>query len=1149
MSPHPYTEDQLVEQPAIALLAELGWTTVNGLDEVLGLEGTFGRETRSEVFLGAQLRAALVRLNPDVPPEGITAAIDQLIADRSAMSLAAANREVYFLLKEGVPVSVPDPERGGQRTLRLRVIDWQNVANNDFLCVSQFTITGSLYTCRLDLVGFVNGLPLMVIELKKPGVPAKQAFDENSTSYKHEQNGVPPLFWYNAFVIASNGTESRVGSLTADWERFFEWKRVEREDEPRRVSLEVMLRGVAEPRRLLDLLENFAIFSEHKTGYVKILAQNHQFLGVNNAIASMLQARRAGHGRAGVFWQTQGSGKSLSMVFFAQKVLRRVPGNWTFVVTDRTELDDQIARTFKETGAVSEADSKSCHAGTGAHLGQLLTENHRYVFTLIHKFQTPELLSIARDIVQHFLGRGFQGKAMVVSIDKATALRMHDKVQGYWKDERSRVEKELAKAESYDSRADLGDVAELRERLHVLTTTDMALVVSPAQNEIEQMRRLGLDIAPHRKRMNEEALDDKFKDPDDPLRLVFVCAMWLTLTRVLTDEQQRHVREQLTEEELTVFDLLTRPGPELTTEERDEVKKVARHLLEQVRAALVLNWRLKAQARARVKLVIEDTLDEGRVTPGARMVILIVALVTACGLSFVLTGTLVPNSAADALIFQSTLLFVVLGSAVLEHKFTRPADSVVNGLIGMISLITVANIAPPRAWWAVFGYCAAVFLMALICSVASTGPSIADWRRRIATATYRPAVVFGKARLLYSVVFLFAVVTFYGVQDTRTATLIVFWGLFLALWPLGVPEMLSAFQVRKSGPSPIGRAVRFDSPNLVRVELDPAQARTADNPALLQAADGKQQIVVPLYAQLRGEHLLATGLCVPASSPQGGALTPGHVYPLASLGSDSVAEKLGGKGTSALIGFVIEDSSIGQIRFETWRQDLCRDGLVVWCSVAGQRVFYQITEGATHEEVLEGDRHGFQYAVAGQLGAIDNAAGFVRNPWVPLMNTPVFWDSDIAESPSVQKGDFVYGTLPGTKVPIAGPFVEAMDHHTAILGVTGTGKTELAFDLMRHALTNVCKVICIDLTDRYRERIDDLKPVDLSISAALADDLGKKLFDAETGAYGAGQEKKALKSFADKLRTDVAGQLKTFLVSKNTRFRPTPPNGDLRKPQ
>ncbi len=219
---------------------------------------------------------------------------------------------------------------------------------------------------------------------------------------------------------------------------------------------------------------------------------------------------------------------------------------------------------------------------------------------------------------------------------------------------------------------------------------------------------------------------------------------------------------------------------------------------------------------------MSESTEPARVTAGARMIILIGSLVIACGLSLALTGTIIPTSAAEALIFQSTLLFVVLGSAVIEHKFTRPADSVVNGLMGMVSLITVVPIAPQKAWWAVFGYCAAVFLLALVCSVASTEPTISGWRRRVAAATYRPAVVFGRARVLYTVVFLFALFAFYGVQDLRTAVLVVFWGLFLALWPLGVPEMLSAFQIRKGGPSSIGRAIRFDSPNLVRVELHPA---------------------------------------------------------------------------------------------------------------------------------------------------------------------------------------------------------------------------------------------------------------------------------------------------------------------------------------
>ena len=295
---HAYTEDQLVEQPAICLFAELGWQTVSALEETFGSGGMLGRETKGEVVLVPRLRAALERLNPTQPPEAIAAAVDELTRDRSAMSLEAANREVYRLLKDGIRVSVPDRERGGQKTERVQVMDWEHPANNDFLAVRQISFAGPLYTCRPDTVGFVNGLPLVFLEFKKPGVPARAAFDDNLTSYKHPQNGIPTLFAYNALLIASNGTDSSVGSLTADWDRFFEWKRIEREDEPRRVSLEVMIRGACEPARLLDLVENFTLFSEHKAGLVKVLGQNHQYLGVNNAIASMLEPRKRGHGCA-----------------------------------------------------------------------------------------------------------------------------------------------------------------------------------------------------------------------------------------------------------------------------------------------------------------------------------------------------------------------------------------------------------------------------------------------------------------------------------------------------------------------------------------------------------------------------------------------------------------------------------------------------------------------------------------------------------------------------------------------------------------------------------------------------------------------------------------------------------------------------------
>ena len=658
MSPPIDSEYELVELSAMEIFHSLGWNIASGKDETFGASGSLGRKDPREVVLVPRLRAALIKLNPQIPATAIDIAVDELTRDRGTKSMVNANQEIHILLRNGMQVDLPDPEHGGKKPYQLRLVDWERPQENDVLAVNQFRVHGVLYNCVPDIVGFVNGLPWVVVELKKPGVPAQRGFDDNLTSYKHPENGVPHLFLYNAFLITSNGTESKVGTITADWERFSEWKRIEREDEPRRVSLEVMLRGICERERLFDLVENFMLFSQHKAGTIKAMAQNHQFLGVNNAITASMVAHARGSHQGGVFWHTQGSGKSFSMVFYAQKVLRKIPGNWTFVViTDRDDLDDQISGTFKAVGAVSEAESKECQATSGRHLRDLLRGNHRYVFTLIHKFQTPEVLNerrdiivltdeahrsqydtlamnmrsalpnalflaftgtpllageertrevfgdyvsiydyqqsaedgatvplfyenrtpelrldnpdlndqiyelieeaeldevaekklerelgkqyhlitrgdrlntVARDIVQHFLGRGFQGKAMVVSIDKVTALKMYDKVQRYWQEDLKRTRKGIKEELDRQLGQESTRLNELRQRLEILETTDMAVIVSAAQNEVEAMRKEGLDITPHRRRMVEEEMDEKFKDPKDPFRIVFVCAMWLT---------------------------------------------------------------------------------------------------------------------------------------------------------------------------------------------------------------------------------------------------------------------------------------------------------------------------------------------------------------------------------------------------------------------------------------------------------------------------------------------------------------------------------------------------------------------------------------------------------------------------------------------
>lgn len=649
-----YGELALVEMPAIDLLTSLGWSFKNLYTEAFGELGSEGRESESQVILTRRLRTALEALNPGLPADAYAQAIEQLVQDRSKQIAVNANREVYRLLKDGVKVKVPD-EHGGHSVETLRVIDWATPANNEYFLASQMWVAGDMYRRRCDLLGFVNGLPLVFIELKKPAVPLKSAFDDNLRDYRGQS--VPQLFHPNAFILLSNGSDTKVGTLTSGWEHFFDWKRVADEDEAGKVSLERALRGLLDPARLLDYVENFTVFEEGKGGLIKKVAKNHQLLGVNKSIARLVELReteKTERKRLGVFWHTQGSGKSLSMVFFTQKVLRRVLGSCTFViVTDREELDDQISKTFKATGATAREDVR---ATSGEHLKELLRGNERYIFTLIQKFRTepgqpypmlsdrsdvivitdeahrsqydifalnmrnalpnagfigftgtplikgeeertrevfgdyvsvydfarsiedgatvplyyenriPEvqltnqelnrdlealleaaeldedqekklerefgreyhvitredrLEAIAKDIVAHFTGRGYRGKAMMVCIDKATAVRMYDKVRAHWQAEVARLKTALVPAQGDDRER-------LIARIHLMETTDMAVVVSQGQNEVEDLKAKGLDIVPHRQRMLKEALDEKFKDPASELRLVFVCAMWIT---------------------------------------------------------------------------------------------------------------------------------------------------------------------------------------------------------------------------------------------------------------------------------------------------------------------------------------------------------------------------------------------------------------------------------------------------------------------------------------------------------------------------------------------------------------------------------------------------------------------------------------------
>ena len=648
---YDYSENVLVQDSAAALLHdELGWEVVYAYNqEVLGENGTLGRKTYREIILWRYFRQALKRLNPWISDTQLEEACKALSFHLSSSSLLQINEEKYGLIRDGIPVSVKKPD-GKTDTRRAMVIDFAHPANNHFLAVKELKIHGDLYRRRTDIVGFVNGLPLLFIELKRSDVDVKNAYTDNYTDYL---DTIPHLFYYNAFLMLSNGLEAKVGTLGSKYEFFHEWKRLEEADEGS-VALETMLRGICRKENFLDLFENFILYDHSDGRTVKILARNHQYLGVNAAVQAWKE-RKLRDGKLGVFWHTQGSGKSYSMLFLAQKIRRKFEGSPTIVVlTDREELNKQICGTFEACGLLGKTEGKQFMPSSGKRLIEMLRGNPSFVFTLIQKFNSPDvepicpdhdilimsdeahrsqygifadnlarllptasrigftgtpllsaneltartfggyisvydfkravddkatvplyyenrgekikeiknpeitdkildaieaadldpdqaekvmhefekevhlltaeprLRAIARDFVRHYSDLWTSGKAMFVCLNKVTCVRMFNYVQEYWQQEIAALEQRVQTAASDQEQM------ELSRKLAWMKETEMCVVISQEQNEIQTFTQWGLDIRPHREKMEKRELDKEYKDADSPFRVVFVCAMWLT---------------------------------------------------------------------------------------------------------------------------------------------------------------------------------------------------------------------------------------------------------------------------------------------------------------------------------------------------------------------------------------------------------------------------------------------------------------------------------------------------------------------------------------------------------------------------------------------------------------------------------------------
>ena len=654
---HKYSEDKLIEQTCIDIFNnQLQWEIANVYQgETFGAIGTLGRESEADVLLKNRFLTAIQKLNPELPKQAYDLAYEIINSDDATKGLAEINHEKHNYLKDGIPVTFKNEKGEIIRNKKIKVFDFDNVENNNFLAVQQLWVEGkSKRRKRPDIVGFVNGIPLLFIELKAHHRKIKVAYETNFNDYKKT---IPKMFHCNAFIILSNGFESKIGAITSKYEHFHDWKRITEEQEGI-ISLDTILKGVCDKARMMDLFENFVLFDTSIGSIVKLIARNHQFIGVNKAVEHFQTVQeQAKKGviskedaqKLGVFWHTQGSGKSYSMVFLCQKILRALGGGYTFIlVTDRNELDTQIYNTFTGVGAVQDTNVK---ATSGENLKELLKTDQRYIFSLIHKFNFEEtvterdniivisdeahrtqggslamnlrkalpnasfigftgtplfkddeltrrifgeyvskydfkrsiedgatvplyyenrgeklkldnpqineqireaiesedldsnqqdklkrlfareypiltaekrLRAIAKDTVSHFNGRGYKGKAMFVALDKVTAVKMYDLITEEWQKyliERKKV---------IDKMDDLQEQLTEQREWEWSKETEIAVIVSHEQNEIDKFEAWGLDIEQHRLKMNTRDLEKEFKEKDNPFRLAIVCAMWIT---------------------------------------------------------------------------------------------------------------------------------------------------------------------------------------------------------------------------------------------------------------------------------------------------------------------------------------------------------------------------------------------------------------------------------------------------------------------------------------------------------------------------------------------------------------------------------------------------------------------------------------------
>jgi len=508
-----------------------------------------------------------------------------------------------------------------------------------------------------------------------------------------------------------------------------------------------------------------------------------------------------------------------------------------------------------------------------------------------------------------------------------------------------------------------------------------------------------------------------------------------------------------------------------------------------------------------------------------------------------------PKGGGKSLWFYSAiglLFFTRLSSPF----FIKPRDSLASGVTVALLLATVdltpvtyLNLELNYFRWTTVVLAiltASSALIAIYLFQADTESN--NYKSTISRIAFRISDRFGRGQVLFTPPVLLSILGFYQDNITQQLWLIFIWFILIFVEPIDLIFLLAKdISKLKKEDIPdlvIGKIQRIDEPQIIRVKLNSSKTWESKLVHLACLADSSLVEVLPLFIQTQVNGLIGTGLFNYTQIGKMEDAVPGFVYRTEKTRKyDEVVSEFCGNDFSAdLIGFVVERSNISSIRFEVASNNILQEGLLVFVRQGEKNIYYQIIDAMTEEEYFSQNPRGTHVVIAGQLGEFDSKKGFVKYGWLPFMNTPVFLPQGKVKAIEKRKlvdDEMIIGTIPKTKIPIRISLKDMLEYHTAILGVTGTGKTEFAFDIIRKEIDRGIKVICIDFTGEYLLRLSNLKPISLGLSESQSKELQDCIFKVETGEYGAGNEKKELKKLIDELKPEIKKETDDFLENED----------------